>query len=104
MAKIINLDEVEVSIPKEFVFKGKTHKMKPLSVGDFIKNAQRLEAMKGQESTDSDAVNMMVDLVMTAFPSLDRADVLELDLQKLQVLTAYIQDDVTEETEAGNAQ
>lgn len=101
-AKILNLDEIDTGIEKAFTLGGKTHKMKPLSVMDFIAQTKRLDEMKATDASAEDNLNFMIDCVVAAFPTVTREEVAALDLGRIRKLTDYINADLEAETEEGN--
>lgn len=103
--KILNLDEIETGTEKSFVWKGKTHVMQPLSVGEYVNQLKRLGTLKddGEASVETH-VEFMIDAVCKAFPTIDRSEVEAMDLKKIQMLSEYVNAEVEAESEEGNVE
>lgn len=101
MSNILNLDEIETGTEKAFSYKGKTYEMKPLSVGDFIKQSKELK--KIAETDEAGSIEFLVKTVCSAFPDLDEKTAKTMNMDHLNALMKHIQGDVTEEMEEGNA-
>jgi hypothetical protein len=100
--KILNLDEIETGVEKSFILNGKTHTMKPLSVMEFVAQTKRLDEMRASEASLSDSFEFMVDSICKAFPTVERDEVVRLDIGRIQKLTDYINADLEAEKEEGN--
>ncbi|MCR9222931.1 MAG: hypothetical protein NXH70_02580 [Hyphomonas sp.] len=102
MSNLLNLDEIDVGTEKSFTFNGTTHVMKPLSVGEYVKQIKTLESMKEGESS-ADSIDFMVKSVRAAFPTLSKSDAEAMTFDQVDALMQHVQGDVTEEMEEGNA-
>lgn len=102
--KVLNLDEVEVTVAKEFTWKDKVHQMKPLSVGDFIVQTKAVEELTAKNPTETEAVEFMLSIVRMAFPTLSDEDARAMDLKRLEVLVEFVREGVETEAAEGNAQ
>lgn len=101
--KVLDLDEIDVALGKEFKFKGKTHAMAPMSVGDYVKQVKRAKAMEdaGAKLSDTEAVEFMIGVIRTAFPTLSQEDAEALDMGRLNILFEYVKADAEELTQQG---
>lgn len=104
MTKILNLDELEVEAVKSFVFNGKTHVMKLMDVGDYIKQVKEMADLEkeGGTGTTADTLEYMVKTICKAFPSLKETEARKMTFPQLQALMTHVMGDVTEEMEEGN--
>lgn len=112
--KIINLDEIRNPTPVELIVDGAKHKMKEATVADFIENMKAIDSI-GVNATASQEVEVMIGIVLRAFPTLKAEQVRKWTFKQLRTLaetarganSEIVSDDEEEITEAkksGNAQ
>jgi hypothetical protein len=103
MTKILNLDELEGPSDKLLKFKGVDHVFHPLTVGEFIAQAKRAEAKDAAGDTKvSESVEYMVELIVRAFPTVKTEDLQGLPLERLRVITDFVNDVVSTEAAVGS--
>lgn len=100
-AKFLNLDEL--TTPKKVLtLNGKTHEMKEVSVGEFIEVVKEAEKLEQQKLTISDQVQITVDSIQRAFPTIEREELEALKFDQLTAVFKFIQDELeTGAEEAG---
>jgi hypothetical protein len=106
MTKVINLDQLETRKDKAVILKGKEHVMKTLTVKDYIlqlKTQQEIEKLSVKAASveaDVDTADKLIELTVDAlsqlFPSIDRDDLLALNMTQLNALRG-LADSYTEE-------
>lgn len=90
MAKILDLDDLAKTDP-EIVLKlaGKSHVMKPLSVGDFINNTKRLDKLA--ETPVSEQFEIFLDIVDAAFPTVGKDVLAAMSMNQLEQIMDFVQ-------------
>lgn len=100
MAKMLNLDEIKA---EEKVLKlcGKEHTMKEMSVEDFIKLTKETEKYESgaKEMSLSEQMESLVDMVLKAFPTCPREDLMSQKLDMLTVILKFVRSDVEPDEE-----
>lgn len=101
MTKILNLDDLQDTTDKALIFKGVTHNFAPFTVEAFIAQMKKAEAQdKRTDVPASEYVEYMVELVTRSFPTVD-ADVLRKEpLDRLKLISDFVNDIGQEENEA----
>jgi hypothetical protein len=97
MTKILNLDTIETP-EKVLHFHGVDHKFQPFTVEQFITEMKRAEERDkdGAKIETSEAVTMMVAMIKRSFPTVEEADLAVLPLDRLKVISDFV-NDVNEE-------
>jgi hypothetical protein len=98
--KVLNLDELETGNEKEIVLDGKTYKLQPFSVGDFIDQVKRLEAAENVSS--SEAFELIVEMVSKAFPGLSEETIRGMSMERLNAIYDFVRATTEEEISEGN--
>lgn len=110
--KLFNLDALPTREERVLVFKGVSHAMVPMSVGDFIENTKLMQDLRG--GSENNAVmglagefQVIVDMVSRVFPTVDQSDLLTLTFEQLNALLAFargqdLADQVKEQSQEGD--
>lgn len=90
MATMLNLDEVK-PVDKTLKMNGKSHVLKPMSVGDFIAitQAAEAEAKSKEEVPLSKQIEQFVELAGTAFPTIPADELNALSLPQLTQIVEF---------------
>ena len=97
---ILNLDTLETGSEKVIIIGGEEHQMHPFSVQDFI---EQMKSISGAEdAAPEEAFELVVDSIVRAFPTLDRDDILGLEMPKLNAIYEFIRATTEEEVAEGN--
>jgi hypothetical protein len=104
MTKVINLDELETRKDKAVVLKGQEHIMKTLTVKDYIlqlKMQQEIEKLSSAEEQTVETADRLIELTVDAlnqvFPTIDRNDLLALNMDQLNAMRGLVEDYTEEE-------
>lgn len=89
MTKLLNLDELPTAADVAIVLNGRRHVMKPMTLGDFIRQQKAAEALKGQNNVAAE-IDTLIGVVVTAFPTLPRDEVEALDLGRLNAIFDFL--------------
>lgn len=65
---------------------GVRHEMKPATVGSFIENVKTIESMGTNASTE-DEMNVMMDIITRAFPTITKEMITKWPLENLQSIS-----------------
>jgi hypothetical protein len=87
--KLLNLDTLadeELIV----VLGGKEHKLKEMSVADFIWAQQNLKSVS-QKSDEVEIMESMIGMFLRQFPTMERKDLESLPLQKLNQMAEFVQ-------------
>lgn len=100
MAKMLNLDEIQTE-EKVLKLKGQEHTMKEMSVEDFIELTKETEKYESGVETMSMSEQMekLVDMVLKAFPTCPRQDLMEQKLDMLTVIMKFVRSDMAPDAE-----
>lgn len=103
----LDLDAVAPEIDLTVKLNGKKHKLKPLSVEDFIKNTKDQAAL-GASTQVEDEVNLVLRMLTRSFPTMTEDELRQVPLNKLWKLLEFARDNggaskVEEETKAETA-
>jgi hypothetical protein len=108
MTKIINLDELETKRDKVVVLGGKEHVMATLTVQDYInqlKQQRELEKLttSGDDSpeTADRIVELTVDAMHKLFPTIERDQLMRLNLDQLNAMRALADEYTAEDAPDG---
>ncbi len=89
--KLLNLDTLSDSNEElVVVLNGNEHKLKEMSVSDFIW-AQANIKTASEKQEESEVVEALVTMLTRQFPTMTRAELMELSFSKLNQLTAFVQ-------------
>lgn len=89
MTKLLNIDEIVNEAPKHQIqLNGEMHEMHEPTVKDFIKNLRAFENL-AESPSPSQEVEMMVDVVSRAFPTVKRSDFEEMSLDKINKIFEF---------------
>ena len=107
MTKILNLDELEAPVDKILTLKGKDNFYHPFTVQEFIDQMKKAETKDAESGVKtSETVEYMVEMIMRAFPTVDEADLRGLPLDRMKLITDFVNDvvaeDATPEPETGS--
>ena len=97
----LNLDEFEGDEEKSFTYKGQTHVMQPLSVGDFIKQTKQLAKIK-ETGDETAAASFMLDSIMAVFPTLPKKDAETLNMARIDKIWELVNGTLEEAKAEGN--
>jgi len=93
MTKVINLDQLETRKDRAVILKGKEHIMKTLTVKDYIlqlKTQQELEKLSANVEQNPDTADRLIELTVDAlsqlFPTIEREDLLSLNMDQLNAM------------------
>lgn len=89
--KLLNLDTLAES--KEelvVVLNGKEHKLKEMSVSDFIWAQKNLKDVS-QGSSEEEVVKSLVAMLLRQFPTMSESELMELSASTLNQLTEFVQ-------------
>ncbi|MCL2874777.1 MAG: hypothetical protein FWF12_00485 [Betaproteobacteria bacterium] len=87
--KVLNLDKLNKQEGRQIVLFGKTHAIDGMTVDNFIKTTSVAEQLADEPSI-AKQVEATVDLILRSAPTIDRADLLKLELEQLQAIVAFI--------------
>lgn len=105
MSKVLNLDDLETSVAKQIVIDGKTYEMKPFTVESFIeqmKEVDELRKLKEDGAAAIESVKLVVRAIVRAFPGVEEARLMKMEVSHLEAIQAFIQSSAEEEVAAGN--
>jgi CCR4-NOT transcriptional regulation complex NOT5 subunit len=109
MTKLLNLNQLSPKEVREVQIGDKTYSLKEMSVEDFIETTKVAEAMES-ETSYAKQLTATITLVKRSIPEIDETILLNLSLEQLQALTAFIRGaspeeliKPKEEVEQGNA-
>src|SRR6202007_1538614 len=86
----LDLDSI---VPPEVVVKlgGKEHKLSPITVEDFIANTKAIQDYaKGEQNLEGE-LELIIDMLLRAFPTMDREMLKKLSQPQLDALGAFAQ-------------
>lgn len=89
MTKLLNLDQLNAKEVREVQIAGTTYQIKDMSVEDFIETTRVAEEME-QETSYAKQLQATVKLIKRAIPSIDEGVLMQLSLDQLRALTAFI--------------
>lgn len=91
-AKFINLDDL--TDEKVVVqFNGVKHEMKQMTVADFVWVQKEAEKAKEKsESSEKEAVDEMIDIIVRQFPSMKKEDLEQARIKQLMGLIGFLND------------
>jgi hypothetical protein len=87
----LDLDAVAPEVDLTVKLNGKKHKLKPLSVEDFIKNTQDQMSLSGASNVE-DEVNLVLKMLTRAFPTIAEDELRAVPLNKLWKLLEFARD------------
>jgi hypothetical protein len=89
--RYLNLDAITPE--REIVIKvfGEEHKMRPTTVGDFIKNVQTLRRDPDDKSDAASEFEATAEILIRAFPSLTKEIISELTLAQMKAIVDFAQ-------------
>ncbi len=94
--KICNLDLIAPITKRELVINNVTYEVEPLSVLKFIEFAKARQGLSASTSIE-DAVKVMMELIVSAIPSMDRKVLESLPIMQLQTVLAFVADEIPDE-------
>lgn len=94
--KICNLDLIAPITKRELVIGGTSYEVEPLSVMKFIEFAKARQGLSASTSIE-DAVKVMMELIVSAIPSMDKAVLEALPIMQLQTVLAFVADEIPDE-------
>jgi len=89
MTQYLDLDAL-VNVEKTVRFKGKEHKLKHVSVQDFVDNVKLAQSL-GPDAGIEKEVEATITMLLKAFPTMDRADLMDVPLEALNKILAFAQ-------------
>ena len=101
--KLLNLDELPVRDEKVVVLGGKRHAMRPMSIGDFIRHQKVADEVDvaGNVGAQFEAI---IDAILSVFPTIARADLEALTMDKVDALFRFIAATAEDEVKQGAAE
>lgn len=100
--KICNLDLIAPIQKRELVLGGKTYEVEPLSVQMYIEFTQ-LRQKIGNDSGIEEGVALTKKMIKSAIPSMTDDVIDRLTLAHLQLIVAFINDEIPDEVLSGEA-
>ena len=100
MAEMLNLDDL-VKEEKVLKFKGKEHPMSEMSVQDYIEIVRLSETIE-EDMSIADQMEVMIKMIKMSFPTLTEEDMRGLNIQQLNAITDFAQEDMPGEGAEGN--
>jgi hypothetical protein len=90
MTKFLDLDAIAVDDnPLTVKLGGVKHVLKPITVKDFIANTKALQNLSGTNISVEAEMNLMMDMIMRAFPTVTRDMLEDLKLDSLNQLVEF---------------
>lgn len=109
MSKILNLDEIAPKETLTVVVDGTSHKMRPITVSDYLANMKLIEDL-GMNPTMSQEIEASIEMIQRAFPTMKKDELKGWSVERMRMLVEIARDGsgetVTqnkEEIESGNA-
>jgi len=96
MAKMLNLDDVSAQTGRFLKFKGKEYPLESMSVAGYIEFAKKTEKVD-ENSSISEQMEMMLDMVTGAFPSMEKEVRNSLKFEQLNAIIGFINEVNTED-------
>lgn len=87
--KILNIEDLASKEVRVLRVNGVDHKVREMSVEDFIETTVAAERLEGEESIVKQ-LEATFDLILRAVPTIDRAVLKDMTLDQLQAMTAFI--------------
>ncbi len=100
VTKICNLDLIAPVAPRQIVLSGVSYDVLPLSVAKFIEFGQMREKISASSSVE-EGLKLTMALIKAAIPSLPDDVLNSMSLGHLQLVVAFINDEIPEEVLAG---
>jgi hypothetical protein len=86
--KFLDLDEVKPAIDLTVRLGGVDHKLKPISVEDFVANTQDQRKLSSASSLEEE-VDVVLRMLVRSFPTMNIEDLRKVDLAKLWKLLEF---------------
>lgn len=87
--KILNLDEITPPLEVVVKLNGKEHKLKTFTVEDFVENTKLAQSVTGTELTVEEEVNIVIKMLIRAFPTMSESDLRSMSLDKLSAILEF---------------
>lgn len=108
--KILNLDKLQRAPDRELHFKGKVHKILPVSVEHFVDTTKMVQDIIEKGMDPVDQLNTAVAMIMKLVPTLTREELMSVEAETLNIIANFVrgkdvdgQEEVpVEGAEAGN--
>lgn len=100
--KICNLDLIAPVQKRELILGGKTYQVEPLSVQMYIEFTQLRQKIDA-DSTIEEGLKMTREMIKAAVPEMTDEIIDKLSLPHLQLIVAFINDEIPEEVLSGEA-
>lgn len=103
---LLDLDAIKPEVKRAIKINGVIHEIKPITLGDYIENTKRVQELAAMEVHDPvKETEILIDMLLRAFPTVEREDLMKLPLEtltRLNELTVQITGEaqVTEEAKA----
>lgn len=91
MANFLDLDALSDTTEKVVKLKGKEHRLRPVTVGQFIENAKIVQSL-GTNPKFEDEFEAIVKMLLKAFPTLERRDLEDLPIEHLNKILEFARD------------
>jgi hypothetical protein len=106
VVQYLNIDELPTKVEKELTLKGVKHVMQPITVGQFLDQAQELKARQesSEPITGAEVFEKSVKMIQTTFPTIPEDDLRALTFDKINAILAFINATADEINEAGAEQ
>lgn len=102
MTKLLNLDELPVSVERTIVLNGKRHEMKPMSVGEFIAQQKLAKELEGNTDAAKE-FEAVIGMVNKSFPTMKREELEALSFDKLRAIFDFLSEKAEESAAAAAA-
>ena len=89
MTKLLNLNQLSPKEVREVQIGDHVYPIKEMSVEDFIETTKVAEAME-TETSYAKQLNATIGLVKRSVPTIDQSVLLQLSLEQLRALTAFV--------------
>lgn len=102
MAKLLNVDSLSKTEDRELTIGGKTYKVLPLTVENFIETVKAAERIK-EDSSLSTQLAETLSMITRTVPGIKGDTLQKLSLDQLKAVAAFVrgEDEGAEDTEAG---
>jgi hypothetical protein len=102
MTKVLNLDEIETTSDRSIILNKASHAFQPYTVGAFIEQMKAMEEFgKRTDVTTSEYLEHMVATIHGAFPTAPLAELKELSMEKIKLISDFVKGDLHKEAVAG---
>lgn len=98
----LDLDAIAPDVELVVKLGGKEHRMRPLSVEDFVKNIKDQSALAASNSDVEAEIDLVIKMLIRAFPTMKGEDLKKVELNKLWKLLEFARDNNGAKTAEGD--